>query len=49
MVVVVWVDKNQRWKQGPVVEAASGWVRELRGAVAELGDGSAGPESDGES
>jgi hypothetical protein len=49
MVVVVWVDKNQRWKQGPVVEATSGWVRELRGAVAELGDGSAGPEIDGES
>ncbi len=40
---------NQWWKQGPVVEAAGGWVGELRGAVAELGDGSAGPESDGES
>jgi hypothetical protein len=29
----------------PVIEAACGWVGELRGAIPELGDGSAGPGS----
>jgi hypothetical protein len=29
----------------PVIEAAGGWVGELRGAILELGDGSVGPGS----
>jgi hypothetical protein len=31
---------NRWWKHGSLVEAAGGWVGELRGAVLELRDGS---------
>jgi hypothetical protein len=45
MAVTVRADANRFWKQGPVVEAAGGWVGELCGTVPELRDRSAGPVS----
>jgi hypothetical protein len=41
----VRVDMNRQWEQGQGVEAAGSWVRELQGAIPELGDRSARPGS----
>jgi hypothetical protein len=45
MTAAVRAEGNRRREQGPVVEAAGGWVGELHGAISELGDGPAGPGS----